>query len=294
MFMSAIEMQISNEKRTITLKDTTSNIGESLLSFIEMDLDHADGNHPYVKLFQTNKKTLVALQAQYDGLVRQNLSLRKRQSPVPLERAEGDFTPKKMLYTPPSQSLYLGDLRDEPPEKTRGLRGVPDGVVTLASLKFNATGVNVSLEYRPRKIGKDYSLLEVYTVSDLATVCYLEFMRMAQLELYVRKCQNCGRYFIPEGEYDTKYCSNPAPGNTQRTCRQIGATNLFKEKVAESPVLSEYNKIYRRFHSRKRNGIITPDQFKAWTSQAKEIRDKAVADGWTVEQLKAEVDTISI
>ncbi|MCL2843522.1 MAG: DUF6076 domain-containing protein [Oscillospiraceae bacterium] len=291
--MSAIEMQIDNENRKITLAGKTDDIGAALLSFVEMDIDNIDDDHPYIKSFSTAREALIEIQNQYKNLVQKILLSMKKPIYAPRDKnIDREAAIAEDMRMQPSVKLYL---RNRPDQKQTGWVGaMPDEVVTLGLRDFDASGVKISLEYRPKKIGEQFSLVEVYTVSDLATICYLEFMRMAQLGILVRKCKNCARYFILKGEYDTKYCDLPPLGNAKRTCRQIGATNLFKEKVAESPVLSEYNKIYRRFHSRKRNGIITPDQFKTWTTQAKEIRDKAVADNWTVEQLKAEIDTISI
>lgn len=38
-----------------------------------------------------------------------------------------------------------------------------------------------------------------------------------------RRCHNCGRWFLLVGAYDTVYCRRTAPGETKRTCRQVGA-----------------------------------------------------------------------
>jgi len=104
---------------------------------------------------------------------------------------------------------------------------------------------------------------------------------------------NCKGFFIPKGEYDVKYCDRIPKGET-RTCQQVGAIKAFKSKVADNPILTEYNKIYRRFHSRKRNGTITPEQFKIWTKESAKVRDKAVRDSLTLDQFIAEIDDISI
>jgi hypothetical protein len=57
----------------------------------------------------------------------------------------------------------------------------------------------------------------------------------------------------------------------------------------------QYLKIYNRYYFRYRNGSddvrITPEHFAAWKGQAKKIRDKALAEDWTVEQLKTALKT---
>lgn len=48
------------------------------------------------------------------------------------------------------------------------------------------------------------------------------------LELYFeplpRRCHNCGKYFLLTNGYNTCYCNNIAPGETERTCRKVGPT----------------------------------------------------------------------
>lgn len=36
----------------------------------------------------------------------------------------------------------------------------------------------------------------------------------------VRRCENCGRYFIPENRSDTLYCDNPSPEVPEMTCKE--------------------------------------------------------------------------
>ena len=46
----------------------------------------------------------------------------------------------------------------------------------------------------------------------------------------VRKCKNCGRYFIPENRSDTMYCDNPSPADPGRTCKEYGSQRLWYER----------------------------------------------------------------
>lgn len=46
----------------------------------------------------------------------------------------------------------------------------------------------------------------------------------------IRKCQNCGKYFIPENRADTLYCDNLSPQNDSMTCKQYGSQRLWYER----------------------------------------------------------------
>lgn len=52
---------------------------------------------------------------------------------------------------------------------------------------------------------------------------YTEFYRALMAGNAPRRCHNCGRYFLLTAGYNTCYCNNLAPGETERTCRKVGA-----------------------------------------------------------------------
>lgn len=305
--MADTKIYIDNANKIISYGNSNEyGIGESLLSFVEMDLDNVNSNHPYLQQFQTNKKTLTKLQAQYGRLVMRCLSdpyalfdgsnaqypfIKAQDIKMDMLLAEKSDVVIGKKHSCIEENLYFESFwsNASPQSQPTTTNNLPDGIATLDNLEFNPAGVNVTLQYCIIKKGETYSLLESYIVSDLAAVCYLEFMRMAQLGLNVRKCQNCNRFFIPKWDYEIKYCDR-IPEGEKHTCQYIGSHKLYQKKIADSPILSEYNKIYRRLHSRKRYKMITPEEFKAWTEQGKKIRDKAVADNWTVEQFIKEIE----
>lgn len=227
--------------------------------------------HPYIKKLPDNKNTLAKLQARYMDMV------------------------EKCLYLPFYQRGVKTEIRIVRGEGTIGdVNRYVSAVSHLYYSDFNAPDISVSLQYRAVETQRGESrLLEIYTIPDTETVCYIEFMKMVQFGLNVRSCHNCGAFFISKGDYDTKYCDRKPTGE-EHTCQQIGAVKAYQAKVADNPVLAEYGKLYRRYHSRKRNGIITPEQFTAWTKQTVKIRDKAVRGNSQLEQFREEIDGISI
>lgn len=262
-----MKISIDNETRQIYFENDVYEIGVSLLSFIHLDFDEDNSEHPYIHFFQTNKKTLDELQAQYGETI--------------------------LIY------LYLDPLKSElysNEKKFNLLRTIQSPIMRFGRkyADFELPKKNVMVEFQSVEVSKgNWHLLEIYDAPDLSIVCYIEFIKLVQFDLNVRKCQNCRQYFIPKGDYDTRYCDR-IPDGKKRTCQQMGAVKLYQEKVSKTPILNEYRKIYRRFHARQRNGTITPEQFKVWATKATSIRDTAMRDGVTVEQFIEKIDGISI
>ena len=61
-----------------------------------------------------------------------------------------------------------------------------------------------------------------------------------------RRCECCGHYFLAIGAYDTRYCMRIAPGETVKTCRQVGAHRKEKQRNGTEFVRKEYQKVYNR------------------------------------------------
>ena len=120
----------------------------------------------------------------------------------------------------------------------------------------------------------------------LASLCEIE--RAGHV---IRKCKNCGKYFIPANRSDTLYCDNPSPEVTALTCKEYGTQRLWyeKQKKDEIAILSrkiasakgmlakrnqdipqyaasyEYFKEQRRIWIKNVNaGTKTRDEYKKW------------------------------
>jgi len=263
------EIKIDNDRRTITFGTEIYDIGVSLLSFIETPLENMDNEHPYIKYFkEEDKPTLEELQRFYDIALDQ--CLRKINLNYVLGLAA-------ILETNRPTNQTVNRLYDFQSHEI-----------------FNNIHEIVQMQYRAEE-EKDgiCHLYEVYCVCRVSTVCYIEFMKMVQFGVYVRVCKNCERYFMTKGDYDVKYCDH-IPKGEKRTCQQIGSINDYKKRAKANPVLAEYRKIYRRFNARKHNGMITAEQFTAWTEKAVKIRDKALQENITLEQFISDIDGISI
>lgn len=126
-------------------------------------------------------------------------------------------------------------------------------------------------------------LLECFDFTTLPQFIYHEFMKMISLNLYVRKCKNCNKYFVIYGERILEYCSNIPTGET-KPCSIVGPARLYEKRVKNDPILEIYTRAYKKYVARKRSGTITPEEFKSWTVKARELREKAYSENTSPEE----------
>ena len=124
---------------------------------------------------------------------------------------------------------------------------------------------------------------EVYELENSEEQIRFELFKVIQNNFVINKCENCGRLFIPitssnnpnqKGRNDQKYC-NSLYLDTGKTCKEIGATNKYKEKVEDSAILKEYNREYKKIYGRhyKHPKEFTEKKFKQWSRMVVLLRD---------------------
>ena len=126
----------------------------------------------------------------------------------------------------------------------------------------------------PTKAGKAV-LAEKAEFNYLSHFLYTDFYRGLMAGNLPRRCHNCGRYFLLTAGYNTCYCNNVAPGETERTCRKVGAHRKANHPTGLSPAGIEYRKVYNRLKARKQRGKISVDEWNAALAQAQKVLDMA-------------------
>ena len=116
-----------------------------------------------------------------------------------------------------------------------------------------------------------------YKVSTVEEMLELEFTKMLEQDVRFRKCKRCGKYFIMKGNYDTKYCSRIAEGET-RSCQELAAIDNYKAKIADDKAIPIYNRYYKRYAARVKVRQIKEEDFKKWKYQAMDKRNQC-SDG---------------
>ena len=135
-------------------------------------------------------------------------------------------------------------------------------------------------EFR-RKYGlaEDYNIYQppkrlrvVTQVSSIFEMLNYEFFKMLECDVTVRKCRNCGRYFVVKGNYNTEYCDRPVEGSV-RTCQAVGAEKAYKDKISSEDAWRLYKKYYKRYYARIAVGTIKEKDFRRWNAEAAYKRD---------------------
>ncbi|MBQ8910638.1 MAG: hypothetical protein IJY91_06330, partial [Oscillospiraceae bacterium] len=143
--------------------------------------------------------------------------------------------------------------------------------------------------FDPRSAGSNcYILWSEDRLRDLAVVSFYDLTNRGKI---IRKCQNCGKYFIPAKRSDTLYCDNPSPEAPEMTCKEYGTRRLWYErqktdeiatlsrKIASAkgmlakrnPDLLEYAASYEYFKAQRlawikavKEGTKTQDEYRGW------------------------------
>lgn len=121
---------------------------------------------------------------------------------------------------------------------------------------------------------------------DVVDFLEVEFYRGLMIGNAPRRCHNCGKYFLLTAGYNTCYCSNIAPGETDRTCRKVGAHRKEAQgRTNRTPTQKEYAKTYNRLKGRKQRGKISIDEWNAAVARAQELVAQSDRGELTDEEL---------
>lgn len=102
--------------------------------------------------------------------------------------------------------------------------------------------------------------------------CVTELSKMIEANVIIKRCKNCGKYFIQKQNYNNDYC-NRKYNQKGQTCKDIGASLQYKNKINNNPILKEYERAYKRYYARVTNNKMSTEDFRLWTEEASKKRD---------------------
>lgn len=139
----------------------------------------------------------------------------------------------------------------------------------------------------PKGHDEEIFIAEKATFSSLADFFRTEFYRGLAIGNAPRPCHNCRRYFLLTDGYNTCYCNNIAPGETERTCRKVGAHRKETQgRANRTPAKVEYDRAYNRLKTRKQRGKISVDEWNVTVAKAQELVAQSEHGKLTDEELK--------
>ena len=127
----------------------------------------------------------------------------------------------------------------------------------------------------------------MYSFSSLLSAYYFCVLYFVENNIPIKICKNCSKYFIPENRVSSVYCNRIFENN--KTCKEVGANNAYKEKLKKD----EVNLLYRKTLSAKkmlanRNPDIPMylEKYEAWKSEANKYKQDIKSGKKTQEQFK--------
>lgn len=87
--------------------------------------------------------------------------------------------------------------------------------------------------------------------------------------------------------------NNIAPGETNRTCRKVGAHRKEAQgKEHRTPAQKEYDRTYNRLKVRKQRGKISVDEWNAAVAKAQDLVAQSERGELTDDELKRQLDML--
>ena len=120
------------------------------------------------------------------------------------------------------------------------------------------------------------SMIDTHKSNDLSAICYAVLEELVQsLNNPIKKCQNCGMYFIPSSRQDEIYCDYPKIKG--KTCREQGAVQAYNERLKQNKALAEYRRLYQLKSmavGRNKDNKQMKKDFEKWKKDAKDRVNK--------------------
>ena len=195
-----------------------------------------------------------------------------------------------ILYIQERYSWFLESLFEgQPFEKKKGQKKIPlaqqltdhflgvlvSGVSLGEDNQIDAPQVNIQYAVLEPE-GCQPELVEKMYFDRLLDFVYVELMRGLQKGYVPKRCASCGRWFIQLPGATYAYCDGPAPGQEDKTCREIGATASFQDKVRNNEIWRLHQRAYKKYFARTRKGTMSKPEFEKWARDAERLRDRAL------------------
>ncbi len=135
-----------------------------------------------------------------------------------------------------------------------------------------AADCSVCFAFHPIE-GNVGGMVERYVFSSLRDFLYVELGKAIQHGNAPRQCRLYGNWFLHEQGDRTMYCGRIAPGEAEKTCREVGARAVFEKKIQHEDAWKLYKRAYKKYYARVMKGNMSRKDFNAWVEFAAAWRD---------------------
>ena len=151
--------------------------------------------------------------------------------------------------------LILHILRDSKKEsEVRKLYDSNNLKLTLNNFG-DFTEFSITREADAQEIAKnantDYLNTYCFESNDIIQTFIIELFEMTEIEsTAIKKCKNCGKFFVPDNRVDELYCNNIYENN--KTCKEVGPFRTKQKLMQENDDLRIYRNVYQKLLLRTR------------------------------------------
>lgn len=126
------------------------------------------------------------------------------------------------------------------------------------------------------KVVKTENLLPYnYLCKNIIPTFVIELLELTTIEnIEIKKCKNCGKFFVPENRSDELYCSNIFENG--KTCKEVGPFKVKQKLMEENNDLKVYRNVYQKLLLRTRRNPMNDEyekkfiEFKRKNAELKE------------------------
>lgn len=93
--------------------------------------------------------------------------------------------------------------------------------------------------------------------TDIVQSLLIELIEVSNLNIEIKTCKNCGKFFVPDNRSDEIFCSNIYENG--KTCKEIGHFKVKQKLIQENDNLRIYRNVYQKLLLRTRRN---PDNIK--------------------------------
>ena len=130
----------------------------------------------------------------------------------------------------------------------------------------------------------------MYQCQTIEDACIASLHFLITNNYNIRKCKNCGKYFVAYLRSDAEYCTRMSPYNQKKTCREDGPKRTFEANVSADAVKKRLQQIESarrmRIHRNRGNWDIE-HEFKEWQTAMNRWRNKYQSGSISSEQFLA-------
>lgn len=125
-----------------------------------------------------------------------------------------------------------------------------------------------------------------YLCKNIIPTFIIELLELTTIEnIEIKKCKNCGKFFVPENRSDELYCSNIFENG--KTCKEVGPFKVKQKLMEENNDLKVYRNVYQKLLLRTRRNPMNDEyekEFIEFKKKNAELKEKVNNGELTQEQ----------